>query len=48
MLEKVLKTLEYDKIRTMVAERTQCCTGRELAEAWSRYSPMGRQPAKWP
>ena len=33
MLEKVLKTLEYDKIRTMVAERTQCCTGRELAEA---------------
>ena len=33
MLEKVLKTLEYDKIRAMVAERTQCCTGRELAEA---------------
>ena len=33
MLEKVLKTLEYDKIRTMVAARTQCCTGRELAEA---------------
>ena len=33
MLEKVLKTLEYDKIRAMVAARTQCCTGRELAEA---------------
>lgn len=33
MLEKVLKTLEYDKIRAMAAERTQCCTGRELAEA---------------
>ena len=33
MLEKVLKTLEYDKIRAMVAERTQCGTGRELAEA---------------
>lgn len=33
MLEKVLKTLEYDKIRAMVVERTQCCTGRELAEA---------------
>ena len=33
MLEKVLKALEYDKIRAMVAERTQCCTGRELAEA---------------
>ncbi|MEA5059974.1 MAG: endonuclease MutS2 [Candidatus Pelethousia sp.] len=31
MLNKVLKTLEYDKIRAQLAERAQCCTGRELA-----------------
>ncbi|MDR0841524.1 MAG: endonuclease MutS2 [Christensenellaceae bacterium] len=33
MQDRVLKTLEYDKIRAMLAERAGCCVGRELAEA---------------
>ena len=33
MLQKVLKTLEYDKIRELLAEKTQCCLGREQAQA---------------
>lgn len=28
----VLKTLEYYKIRTMLADRSSCAMGRELAE----------------
>ncbi|MEA4969165.1 MAG: endonuclease MutS2 [Candidatus Pelethousia sp.] len=33
MLDKVLKTLEYDKIRAQLAQKAQCFAGRELAEA---------------
>ena len=33
MLDKVLRTLEYDKIRAQLAQKAQCCAGRELAEA---------------
>ena len=32
MLDKVLKTLEYDKIRAQLAQKAQCFAGRELAE----------------
>ena len=35
MLEKALKSLEYDKIRATLAEKTQCCVGRELAAGLS-------------
>lgn len=33
MQERVLKTLEYDKIRGELKLRASCCISRELAEA---------------
>ncbi|MEG1548169.1 MAG: endonuclease MutS2 [Clostridia bacterium] len=32
MQQRVLKTLEYDKIAAMVAQRTVCCVGAQLAQ----------------
>ena len=32
MEKRVLKTLEYDKILTMLKERASCCISRELVD----------------
>lgn len=48
MQERVLKTLEYDKIRDALKLRASCCIGRELADAIvpsSDFDEVNRQLA---
>ena len=37
MNDKVLKTLEYDKVLDMLMLRASCCVSRELVESMAHY-----------
>ena len=42
MQEKVLKTLEYDKIAEMLKAKTVTCAGAELAEGMEPYDTFDK------
>ena len=47
MQEKVLKTLEYDKIAEMLKAKTVTCAGAELAEGMEPYDTFDKVNPRW-